>query len=75
MVKGSIAWEHNAEDGLVIRLKPGLSGLFAGEVRQHTVAARKEVLLALRSLIDIAVQQTEEKEGKVKKSVAKIKVE
>jgi len=42
------------------------------EFRQHTKAARREMLLAARSLIDAAIECTEEKP---KKKATKIKVE
>jgi hypothetical protein len=75
MVKGSIEWEHNPEGGLVLRIKPGLGGLFTGETHRHMLAARKEMLLALRGFIDIAVKRMEEKEKKTDKQGTKIAVE
>jgi len=42
------------------------------EFRQHTKAARREMLLAIRSLLDAAIECTEEKP---KKKATKIKVE
>jgi DNA topoisomerase VI subunit B len=46
------------------------------EFRQHTKAARREMLLAMRSLLDAAIACTEEKEkSKTKKKTTKIKVE
>ena len=27
MVKGTIQWEHTPEEGLVVRIKPGMPGL------------------------------------------------
>ncbi len=42
------------------------------EFRQHTQSARREMLLAMRSLIDAAIESTEEKP---KKRATKIKVE
>lgn len=52
-----------------------LSPLLSEEFYQHTRAARREMLLAMRSLIDAAIESTEEKEEKPKKKAAKIKVE
>jgi hypothetical protein len=75
MTKGSIEWEHNQKDGLVLRIKPPIMGLDAGEVKQHARAARKEMLLTFRSLIDAALTRTDEKEEKAAKSGKKIKVE
>ncbi len=75
MVKGSIEWEHNPGEGLVVRIKPPLGGMGAGETYKHAMAARKEILLALRSLIDTAVKHIDEKEQKTQKTRTKIKVE
>ncbi len=77
MAKGSIEWEHTPEDGLVLRIKPAGGGIFSGETRKHAMAARKEMLLAIRSLIDVAVSRMEEKEKKAGtgKGATKIKVE
>ena len=43
------------------------------EFRQHTQAARREMLLAMRSLLDAAIECTTEE--KPKKKATKIKVE
>ena len=75
MVKGFIEWEHTQEEGLVLRCKPSFIDLTNGEARQHAMAARKEILLTLRSLIDVAIKRTDEKETKSGKSGVKIKVE
>ena len=75
MVKGSIEWEHTQEDGLVLRFRPSFIGLAYGEARQHAMAARKEMLLTVRSLIDAAIKRTEEKESNPKKRGTKITVE
>jgi hypothetical protein len=75
MVKGSIEWEHNPGEGLVLRIKSPFGGMDAAETRKHALAARKEILLALRSLIDVAVKHLEEKEQKTENTRTKIKVE
>ncbi len=62
MAKGSIEWEHTPEQGLVLRIKPSGGSFFTGETRKHVLAARKEMLLAIRSLIDFTVSRLEEKE-------------
>ena len=63
-------------------LAEGIKGFRAGckklsphlteEFHQHTQAARREMLLAMRSLIDAAIESTEEKP---KKKATKIEVE
>jgi hypothetical protein len=52
-----------------------LSPHLTDEFRQHTKAARREMLLAMRSLIDAAIEYVEEKEEKTKKKATKIEVE
>jgi hypothetical protein len=75
MVKGFIEWEHTEEDGLILRCKPSFIDLTDGETRQHAIAARKEILLTMRSLIDGAIKRTDEKETKSKQRGVKINVE
>ncbi len=75
MVKGSIEWEHDPEEGLVLKIKPALGKMFSEEVRKHTIASRKEMLLALRSIIDVAAKRLEEKEKKTETKSTKIEVE
>lgn len=74
MGKGSIEWEHNPGEELVLHIKPGLGELFDGETRKHALAASREMLLALRGLIDIAVKHMEEKEAKTEQCRTKIEV-
>lgn len=45
------------------------------EFRQHTQAAHREMLLAMRSLLDVAIERAEEKPEPKKKKATKIKVE
>jgi hypothetical protein len=75
MVKGSIQWEHTPEDGLVVRIKPAMPGLFTGETRKHVKAARKEMLLAIRNVIDIAVTHMDAKDNKDQKQATRIEVQ
>jgi hypothetical protein len=76
--EGVHAKEFDFEDWLA----EGIKGFRAGckklsphlteEFRQHTQAARREMLLAMRSLLDAAIEYTEEKP---RKKATKIKVE
>jgi hypothetical protein len=75
MLSGSIEWEHHPEEGLILRLKPPLDKVVPDETRGHIRAARKEMLLALRSLVDAAIVREEEVEKKAKKGRTKIEVE
>ena len=75
MKKGSIEWEESEEEGLVIRIKPAPHKMVSAEVREHAAAVRKELLLLVKSLIDVAVTGMGEKESNSKKGRTKIKVE
>jgi len=60
--------EHRPGEEIVLRFKsPKFRGL-PDSTRQHLLAARKEMLLALRSMLDRAIEKTEEsKEAKGRK--------
>ena len=51
-----------------------LSPHLTEEFRQHTQTARREMLLAMRSLLDAAIERAEEK-PEPKKKTTKIKLE
>ena len=74
MSKGSIEWEYDPDDGLVLRIRPIFRKLLSEEARAHLKESRKEMLIALRNLIDAAIQKMDEK-GKATKARTKIKVE
>jgi hypothetical protein len=73
--QGSIDWEHSEEEGWVIRIKPGSSHLLCEDLHVHASSARKEILLAMQSLIDLAVKKMDEKENSRKGGGSHIKVE
>jgi len=75
MISGSIEWEHRPEEGLILRFKPPLGKIVPTEARGHIRAARKEMLLALRSLVDAAIVREEDAEKKAGKRRTKIEVE
>ena len=75
MLKGSIEWEHDPKEGLTIRFKPSFGKAMSSETRSHVRAARKEMLLVIRSLIDAAVERMEKGEKKPGQARARIKVE
>ncbi len=54
--------EHNPGEELVIRIKVPLLRLLPEEARGHLYKARKERLLALKSLIDRAIERMEGRE-------------
>ncbi len=75
MAKGSLEWEHTPGQELILKIRPPFGEIFSDEARKHARAARKEMLLTVRSLIDIAVKRMEEKENKTKTQGTKIPVE
>ncbi len=75
MRKGSIEWEYDPEEGLVLHIHPMFRGLVSEETRAHIRASRKEMLLALRNLLDISIQKMEQTEKATGKGRTKIKVE
>jgi hypothetical protein len=75
MPKGSIEWDFDPEEGLVLHIRPMFRKLFSEDARAHVKASRKEMLLALRSLIDAKVQKLEQKEKAAGTGRSKIKVE
>jgi hypothetical protein len=75
MKKGSIEWEESEEEGLVIRIKPAPRHMVGPEVHKHAQAARHELLVALKALIDIAAAGMGNSETAPQKGRTKIKVE
>ena len=73
MLKGSIEWEHNPGEEFVLRFKPPtMPDAFGVQIS----VTGKELLLALKSLIDAAIGKTEEAgEKKAEKGRTKIDVE
>lgn len=67
--------EHRPNEELVLRLKaPRFWGL-SEPTKQHVMVAQKEMLLALRSLLDRAIEKTEEAEKTKRKTKTRIKVQ
>jgi hypothetical protein len=76
MHRGSIEWEHHPGEEFVLRFKPPPCNIIPEETKAHARQSRKEMLLALRSLIDTAITRMEEAEKKkAKKGRTKIEVE
>jgi hypothetical protein len=69
--KREVDWEDHLAAGLKglrRELKGGMKDFPTQEFRMHTRAARREMLLALRSLVDKALERTEEKPEEPKAS-------
>lgn len=55
------------EEGLSITVNPSTVGLLSESTRVHLRAANKELLLALRSVIDSVIEYTEEKQQRARR--------
>jgi len=67
--------EHHPDGETIFRFKaPGIS-VMPEATRSHLRAAHKEILLALRSLLDMAIQRAEEAEKPKTKERTKIEVQ
>lgn len=55
--------------------KSGMRSLLPEEFWEHRRAARREFLLAARSLIDVAIERLEEEESSGRKRAQKIEIE
>ena len=67
--------EYHPGEGVVLRFKlPRLRG-FPDSTKQHLLVARKEVLLALRSMLDKAIERMEEPGETKGRRRSKIKVQ
>ena len=67
--------EHHPDGEVVLRFKSPKSWGLADSTRQHLFTARKEMLLALRGMIDGAIEKTEEFEKAKPRKKAKINVQ
>ncbi len=63
--------EHKPGEMLTIRVRPPKMRHLAPEAKEHVRAARKEFLLGIRSVIDKAIEMTEEHEAHAEKHAAK----
>ena len=76
MPESAFECHYTPGEELVIRLRSPLLNLFPTEVRSHILEARKETLLAIRSLLDAVIERVEEKEkGPRRRRRTQIKVE
>jgi hypothetical protein len=60
-------WLEKGVRGLRDRLKSKRPQIFPEEFKKHTRAARKEMLLAVRSLLDQAIEEVEKEPEPAKK--------
>lgn len=76
MSDGLFEIERHPDGVVVLRFKsPMLTGLLAEPTKRHVVAAQREVMLALRSMLDAAIEGAEQVERKAtNKKKTKIEV-
>lgn len=67
--------EHRPGEELVLRFRPPMIHIVPPEARTHIKAAEKEFLLALRSLLDAAIECIEKSEKPKAKERTKIEVQ
>jgi hypothetical protein len=79
MVKGGVErpfeYEYRPGEELVLHFRRPMLDLIPAEVHDHLVAGRKELLLAMRSLVDAAISRLEEREQARTQRRTEIKVE
>jgi hypothetical protein len=66
--------EYHPGEEFVLRFRPPKLQMVSEPTREHLRTARKEMLLAIRSMIDMAIQRIEKAEGASAKNVTKIEV-
>jgi hypothetical protein len=67
--------EHRPGEEVVLRVKsPAFRGL-PDSTKQHLLAARKEMLLALRTMLDGAIERTEKSKAARGRKKTKIEVQ
>ena len=67
--------EHHPDGEVVLRLKSPHLWKLSDTTKQHLLAAQKEILLALSSMLDRAIEKTEESEKTKRKKKTKIEVQ
>ena len=63
MAKSLIECEYRPGEAIVVRINPVKLSILPESTRSHVRAARKEMLLAVRSLLDEAIAWMERKEA------------
>ncbi len=67
--------EHRPGEEVVLRFKVPAFSIVPAAARSHFRTARKEVLLSLRSLLDVAIEQAEKAEKPKTKKRTKIEIQ
>ena len=75
MAESFIEIHYDSKDGITIRMRPANLKLVPESTLKHVRGAGKEMLLAMRSLLDQAIERVEESEEDQPTRRRKIKVE
>ena len=67
--------EHHPGEEVVLRFKSPQFRHLPDSTKQHLRSAQKEMLLALRNMLDTAIDRTEKAEGKKGRKRTKIEVQ
>ncbi len=67
--------EHRPGEEIVVHLRPPKLGPVGNAAKEHLLTARKEMLLAIRGVIDAAIKYTETEEKAKGKGRKKIEVQ
>lgn len=67
--------EHRPGEEIVIHFRPPTLGAVGDATKEHLLTARKEMLLAIRGVIDAAIKYTETEEKAKGKGRKKIEVQ
>jgi len=67
--------EYSPEEGFSLRIRKPVFRAFSSEARGHVLEARRETLLALRSMVEAALECLEKKEGARSRRRRRIDVE
>ena len=74
MAKSFFEVHYDSADGFTVRVRPSDIHLVPEATRKHVKNAGKEFLLAMRSMVDLAIERVEQKE-KPKSSRRRVNIE
>ena len=75
MANSLIECEYHPGESLVVRINPIKLSILPEATKSHVKAARKEMLLAVRSLLDEAIERLERAEKEKPKTKSRTKIE
>lgn len=75
MAKRFVEWDYKPGEELVLRFKPVELPLMPDTTKEHLRVASKEFLMAMRALVDAAIDYTSHGTEEAAKGKAKTKIE